>query len=198
VFFLAASCGPLVPFVSVPAYGGRKIIKTALKLGATVWSIVSIWLIAVAGTEIAIALVIAAAVVVAAWVIPVWWIINWILSSVETVLTDLATAVFKEELSAERYFVEVRERGASWLAVAADWGMERYQAPALVRRAAPEVIDILSPLLDEPLEVGLGTIREETFARLGRWKKRVRWLRLGAGLLLLAPFVIVPFISIVY
>lgn len=121
--------------------------------------------------------------VASAWLVPLWWLVNLVLYSMTAGLTYVANSVLGDEAEAERYFAEVRERGTSWVVVAADWGMRRYSTPILIKAVVPPVIDIIAPLFDRPLVEGLEASRQQTIVKLRGVRRIVEVVRrVWAGL----------------
>lgn len=117
-------------------------------------------------TRLGAALVAWSGIVASAWLVPVWWIFNLVLYSIAAGLRYVSQALLGNNHSAEAYFAEVRDCGKSWVVVAAEWGLKQYNAPWFVQAATPEVIEIVAPLLDQPLVRGLEESRQQTLGKL--------------------------------
>lgn len=138
-------------------------LGTILTLGsAMLWALAALQ----CETRLGAAFVAWFGVIASAWLVPVWWIFNLVLYSITAGLRYVGQSLLGDERTAETYFAEVRDRGTSWVVVAAEWGMKKYDAPWLVQAATPEVLQVITPLLDQPLAEGLEESRQQTLAKL--------------------------------
>ncbi len=127
--------------------------------------------------------------------IPVWWSIYTILTITGRGLDRLRLELLGDDGEQHEFYARVRDTGGDWIVVAADWSLQRADAPSWVRDGAPEVIRFLAPLADQPLADGIEPLRTTAIERLRRWRKwlvtaNMIWTILMIGPLWIGPLVV--------
>lgn len=118
----------------------------------------------------------AAGAFVLAWLAPLWWTVDTILGLTARLLKLIQTQVGDVEV--EAIYSEMRNSGRTWVAVASDWALQRYDAPPWAHAVAPLFWEVAAPLFRMPLDSSLTAIKTSTQQFTWRWRRRLALARL--------------------